>query len=494
MASNPFDQFDEGNAFDQFDAAPARRSAASEVGRQVVGLPLRAGIQGLTDLVNAPADFATYLYNLGQQHFGSPYEVTRDGQKVTVDPRTQPLRTLSERRDEALDRVLPTPETTSEVVANVGLRGLAGSRVPMPTPKSAVPDNYRPELTQTQHTFAKARDAGYVAPPATVKPTVTNVARESLAGKAATEQLASRKNQEVTNELIANDLGIGKGEQITKRALQEIRERAGRVYAAVSRSGKITPDQQYNDEVAALSKVSKEIAQDFPDANIASGEEIAALVKSLQRSEFDTKSAMAYLRELRKQGSANLTAARNAGGDPAKQALGEAQRDAAGAMEDLIIRHLKAQGKGDLAEKFDEARTLIAKSHSAEGALTEATGNIRARDLANLLKRGKPLSGGFRQVGEFAQAFPKAATEQLTSPGVSALDAAYTGGSGLALSTMVDPMAGAAALLWPAARMTARYSALMPWAQNSLLPQAPKAADPRLLLGSYAGSRGLLDQ
>jgi hypothetical protein len=307
-------------------------------------------------------------------------------------------------------------------------------------------------------TLAESRRAGYVVPPATTNPTAINRLAESVSGKAQTQQAAAVRNQAITNRLVRKDLGLASEAPLTRETLRGVRERAGQVYKAVKGAGEITADGQFLDDLAELSSGLDEIAKDFPDANVGANGEINKLVDSLLRDRFQASSAVEYLKQLRADASGNLSAAAIA--DPSRRALGFAQRDAAGALEDMLIRHLESQGKGNLATRFNEARQLIAKTHSVEAALNESTGNVVASRLSSQLKRGKPLSGGVATVARFAQAFPKAAQEMTTSPGVSAVDA-LIGGAGAAT---VNP----SLLALPVGRMGARSAVLSQPYQNAM--------------------------
>lgn len=369
--------------------------------------------------------------------------------------------------EQQLDRFTQRPAGVGKVAEGIST-ALLSSRVPVPKIGQQAPSGFtqKPDMSVAEETFAQARKAGYVIPPSTLKPTAGRVAAESVGGKAAVQQLASRRNQEVTNKLVAKGLGLPDRIQVTPKVLEALRRKAGGAYEAVGKSGNITADSQYLDDLAVIGRQSDEIAAAFPEANVGKSAEVDQLVNSLLRDRFDAKPALSYLKELRKNASANLSGVNAA--DPAKVSLGRAQRDAAAALEDLIVRHLKSQGKGGLAKAFDEARILIAKTHSAEKALNPGTGNFNARALATELKRGKPLSGEFETIAKFASAFPKAADEVLTSPGVSALDAALTAGGGVALGAM-NPSTAPLALAWPAARYGARRALLSDSTQNALL-------------------------
>jgi hypothetical protein len=326
--------------------------------------------------------------------------------------------------------------------------------------RSAAATANEAQNTVRDSVLKEAQKVGYKVPPATTNPTAKNRILESVSGKAATQQSAALKNQQVTNRLARKELGMTADAPITKESLNAIRSKEGAVYKAIKGAGKITSDDQYLDDLSKLTESIEEISKDFPEANIGAHDDINKLVDSLLKDSFDSSSAVEYVKKLRQQASSNLSFAASA--DPTKKALGLAQRDAAGALEDMVIRHLQNTGKGGLADRFDKARTLIAKTYSVEGALNEGSGNVIASRLATQLKKGKPLSGGLELAAKFAQAFPKAAAEMNTSPGVSALDA-MVGGAG---ALTVNP----ALVALPVARVGAREALLSKTGQRLATP------------------------
>lgn len=429
------------------------------------GLAARNIVTGLTSIPGMAADAAMAGYNLA----------TGSNQQMPSEALQQTLTQAG----------LPKTETELERGLGMVQSAMVGSRVPMPQMGPQAPANFQRAPTVAEREFAQAQKAGYVVPPASVKPTVPNVALESVGGKAAVQQLASGRNQEVTNALAARSIGLSENQPITQANLREIRSRAGDVYKAIKSAGRIAPDEQYFDDLAALRQSTAQIAKDFPDANIGSAKEVDDLVKSLAQSSFDAKSAIEYIKQLRKAATGHLSGANAA--DPAKQSLGMAQRDAASALEEMVGRHLQQSGSPELARQFDEARKLIAKTYTVEGAL-ETTGNVNAAKLAALLRKGKPLSPELEQAARFAGAFPKAAAipERAGSPGVSALDAAMTAGGAVALPVIGQSPFGA--LMYPAARYGARNLALSKALQQGLTKQ-PRTL-PRGAVGATAGAYG----
>jgi hypothetical protein len=445
-------------------AAPTQpeRTFAQDMGRQA-GLAGRAVINAVAGIPMMAMDAGVGARNLIT---GSDYEA--------------PSKMFSD----ALDSVgLPKPETRLEKIANFAETVLAGSRLPAPQASSQAPANFvkaDPTAMVKAQTLNEAQKAGYVVPPATTNPTLANQALEGASGKIATAQAAAVRNQTVTNKLARQAVGLANDAPITPEALKSLRSTAGEVYNQVASSGKIKVDEQYLNDLAQLGKGVDEIAKDFPEANVGARQQIDKLVNSLLRDTFDSSSALKYLRQLRADAAGNLTSAAR-GGDPEKQALGMAQREAAATLEDLIGRHLAENGQPELAQSFEQARRLIATSHTIENALNEATGNVSAAKLASQLK-GKPYGGELQVAAKFAQAFPKAAKEVNESmPGISPLD--YYGSVGAA-GLFHSPHL----LMLPAARMAIREALLSPFGQKAAQQTAKAAGEAPQTLGLAGGT------
>lgn len=427
------------------------------------GLGVRNVITGVTGIPGMAADAAMEVANLA----------TGRQQQMPTEALQQALTKIG----------LPEPRSGIERATGVVQSAITGGRVPIPSMGAQVPASFQPAQSLAQREFSKAREAGYVVPPASVNPSIANVALESAAGKAATQQIASGRNQQVTNALAARSVGLPEKQQITPAALAEVRAKAGEAYKNVSESGRIRPDRQYFNDLRGVRQTTSEIASDFPEADIGSAEAVDKLVKSLAKRSFDAKSAVAYMKELRKSSTANLSGVNAA--DPAKLSLGRAQRDAADALEEMVTRHLDDIGMPELSKAFDDARRTIAKSYTVQGAL-ETTGNVNASKLAALLRKGKPLSAELETAARFAGAFPKAAVtpEKFGSPGVSALDFAMTAGGAAALPFLdQDPYL---ALAYPAIRYGARNVALSKALQQGLIK--PPARPRPEMIGAAAGA------
>jgi hypothetical protein len=260
---------------------------------------------------------------------------------------------------------------------------------------------------------ATARDAGYAIPPSQTNPGLLNGLLEGFAGKLTTGQKASIKNQEVTNRLAAQELGLNPAQPITKDALNGIRRTAGQAYDAVSNAGQITPTAAYAQALDDIARPYLQAAQGFPNA---APHPVLSQIDGLRSSAFDAASAVAKIKSLRAQSDAAYR-----GGD---KEVGGALKAGANALEDVIDTHLATTGApANLLNNFRDARQTIAKTYSVEKALNDSTGNVNAVKLASQLAKGKPLSGELKTIAQVGQAFPTAAKEVTSSmPGVSPLD------------------------------------------------------------------------
>ena len=365
-------------------------------------------------------------------------------------------------------------------VAAQRLPGLIARRTAVATERQA-------ENAVRDATIAEARKAGYVLPPATINQASGKaIAIEGFSGKAATQQSAAYRNQRVTNRLLREDLGLKGARQTAPAELATVRKEAGKVYEDVSRSGTIKADPQYGQELTDLSTVMDDVAAAFPGAKAPSGEQIRELTESLSQAEFPSSAAVKYVRNLREQAKSNFTAAATAGGDAEKSALAHAQWEAAGTLEDMVLRHLRSQGKDALADSFDKARTLIAKSYDAEAALNPGTGNFDPTKLVGKLRKNKPMSGGFGTAARFASAFRESAREQSTGPGVSALSAMLSTAGGIGGLAFGNPPAAAALASIPLSRMAARGTILSAAGQRLARPSYSPGNNTLALMNALA--------
>lgn len=314
-----------------------------------------------------------------------------------------------------------------------------------PIPQAAANSALRPGAQE-------ASAAGYVLPPRMMTKEAGPVADalQGWAGKIKTAQAASEQNQEVTNTLAKQAIGLNASDDLTEPAIKAVRAQAGQVRKSISQSvPTISTDPQFAQDVANLSGVRSSVATNFP--NIAKNEGIETLVSDLQNAKnFPTDDAFEVVRRLRQQSSANFKAF----DDADKLALAGAQRTAANHIEDLIERNLLRNGYTGIQD-YRAARQLMAKTYDVEAATNLHTGNVNASKLAAMANRGKPLSGELETIANVHSAFPKAmqpldrigGMEPLSTLdlGAAALSAAH-GNYGVAGALLGKPIARKAVL------------------------------------------------
>ena len=448
------------------------RQAGGYITSEVMGLPnqfprqaglaARSLVTGATAIPGMAADAAMAGYNL----------LTGSNQQMPTQA-TQNLMTQIG---------LPEPQGAVENINQFLGSTIAGAKIPMPTISRPAPENFQPDLTRQQRTFDIGQREGYVVPPATIKPNVRNVALESIGGKQATEQTARMVNQQVTNKLANRTLGLPETREITQDSLEQVRDEAGKVYEVVKNAGRIAADADYKAGLQKMRAEISEIMSDFPDADVAAAGDIDKLIKSLDVADFDAKSGMAFLKQLRNEAADNLAAL----DDPTRKALGRAQRSAAENLEEMVFRHLDKIGQGGLAKQFDNARRQIAKSYTIQAALDEGSGSVDAMKLSQILNKGKPLSPELELAARMGGSFPRAMIrpERTGSVGSNALDFGLTVG-GATFFPMAQIPAWAALGIIPAKYGTRRL-ALSNALQRQLLGE--QITLPPQVVGGAAGA------
>ncbi len=118
-----------------------------------------------------------------------------------------------------------------------------------------------------ERTVNAALDEGLVIPPSSVNPSIWNTTKESIAGKIATAQEFSNRNQDKFADIIRREVGLAADDPITSEAMKSIRARAyTEGYEPVASSGRVVASDDYR---AALDKIVSKYrgaAADFPGA------------------------------------------------------------------------------------------------------------------------------------------------------------------------------------------------------------------------------------
>lgn len=300
--------------------------------------------------------------------------------------------------------------------------GLAAGSVPFMGPSGLASGG---ELSANEQ---QAMDAGYKLNPATMEnPSMLSKLLGGWSGKVKTQQAASAANQETTNSLAAQELGLPHDTTLDDNVFSSVRTMAGKSYQAVKDFvPRITPDEGFQADVKNLGALNGDLAKDFPE--LVRNDDISALAENLAKKDsFSTSAGIDAVKTLRASGAKNLQAI----GDPQKNALGFAQRQAAEAIDSLMERNITASGDPDLVQNYQAARQLLAKSYDIEAATNPATGDVSAAKIAQISMR-RPLSGDLKTIGDTALAFPKAMQNPGKFGGVEPLSTLDLGAAGFA--------------------------------------------------------------
>lgn len=497
MAQNPFDQFDvpaaqpamSANPFDQFDAPampqdqmPGMRqtyTAAEVPGAALENLPASARrfasgvVGGLQQLATSPVETVSGLVG-GALDIGAgalqnvlpqpvvdvinKFDFDPDAAKRAVEAANRAGGALADRygsyenvkRTLAEDPVGAAADlSTLFGVGAVGTGSQALGRASTLTnpltaitaPVGAVARRGQAGMTKQQklnavrdQTLREGQAQGFVVTPGSVTPTVGNILLERIGGKTRVEQLAGVRNQQVTDRLARQAVGLAEDAPLTRDAMRDIRAQeynAG--YAPLANIGRVTADADFKQALQDVTDAFTGASKSFKGA---APQDVEKLVKPYNVAEFDAADAIAATRTLRENARNNF--------QKGEGALARAQIAVSNALEGQLERSLQAANNTQAAallEGFRNSRRRMAITHAVEDAIVEGTGSVDARKLASDLQKGKLLTGELETAAKFANTFKRV----VTTPGAVGTPAAQTfGGMGIGTRGIVGGAAGGA--------------------------------------------------
>jgi len=269
-------------------------------------------------------------------------------------------------------------------VSNMAMGGLTGLAVPAGVKIAGALRKDPAELARealvnaTKDTSTEeALKAGYTIPRSMYNASFLTDRLESLAGKAATKQQAGAENQKLTNDLARKYLGLPEDAPLGPDVLEQLRTTAAAPYR----------------EVAALPSVQVPTSQ-------------SAILGSKQ-----TRSGAEILDELkttRDVSRASWKSVNNGTASDANETIKVAKSADAkiSKLETELEDLAKINNNPDLVKRLNQARQDIAKVHTIDKAMNDATGEVNAQALSNLQNKGVPLTGEAKQIADFANAYP----------------------------------------------------------------------------------------
>lgn len=376
--------------------------------------------------------------------------------------------------NQQLDRLLPAPSTTADKAANFINTALVGSQLAAPQVSQRAPSNFTnaPDVVK-QGTLQASQKAGYVVPPSTTNPSLTNKILESIAGKDATAQEAALRNVGVTNSLARRALGLSEDSPLTQEAIEATRSGAGDAYAMLRKIGDVPLDDSAKN---ALDAVAARYSGNALTEAISGGTDIPKIVNTIKSEPLNGDNLVDAMGALRDKASSAF-----ASGD---KALGNSYRKISDTLEGLIQRSLPEDS--DVLQQFKDARQLIAKTYSVEKAFNPSTGNVSALKLGQQLSKKAPLDTDLLTAGRFGQAFPKASREVVDSGPVRNTDVLL--GAGVSALSREPTY-----LLYPFVRQAVRAGLLSPTGQQ-LAVSGGTQIPPSLPMGLFSAGNSLRTQ
>jgi hypothetical protein len=255
-------------------------------------------------------------------------------------------------------------------------------------------------------TLKAAQDAGYKVIPTQINPGPVKAAVESLAGKAALKQQTTIENQQTTNAIARQEIGVPENTPLTMQTLEARRVQLSAPYKELEG---VSPNAAY-------------FLRELRDAR----QKATAFWK-----EYETQKTVSSLENYK------------------------ALDAKAKAMEQRLEQEAVNAGRPELVPQMRQARQAIAKTWDVERALNLGDGSVDAHVLGRLLDHGAKLSGGLETIAKFAQGPGRQVTGQGSAqptPNVSKLNWAMSpilGAAGFAGGPAVAAAGAAAPFVLP---------------------------------------------
>lgn len=318
--------------------------------------------------------------------------------------------------------------------------GIAGAKVAKPAPTGV--SLQKLQNAPRDEILKAGQSVGYVALPSQVGAGKTVRAMETVSGKYKAEELASAKNQQVTNNLTRKYLGVADDTPLTTEVFDDLRSSFAEPYRLAS---ELPAGQIGTTSSKSLATGGKTTAPIFKNGQ--------QLVEEIKMARDDSRAAW---KAFNSGMASNPTEVRKAA---------QASDKLVDTLENQLDKLAQINNQPELVNSLNEARRNIAKVHTVEKATNPITGTVDAKAIARQVAKKAPITGQLQLIGKFAQAFPKVTKPVSEQPNpFSIYDVAGTSlGVGAA-----NPLLA----LLPAARVAGRYGMLSkPVQQQFVQPQ-----------------------
>jgi hypothetical protein len=295
---------------------------------------------------------------------------------------------------------LGADEGQQSVIANaLGLA--AGHQLSKPTqPKPVVKAEVQPSEGRAQ--LAEIRKQGIKVTPKeasrlTGDKNFVGRTLQAIGGDAKVSKDISAANRPVLNDMASKAVGA---DSITGKGLKPVKDAGNAVYNEMASLGKVTPTPELTKAIeSARGTAGKSTKRNVDVDKFVDG------VLAEFGGEATADQIVTRVRELRRDASNNLIGEGDKRPTIQQEALGASQRQVADALDDFLEYNASLAGKPELAEKYKENRTRLAKAGTVEGA--SRAGNINAKTLYDQKQKGAPMTGKLAQIADAHEWVPE---------------------------------------------------------------------------------------
>ncbi len=334
-------------------------------------------------------------------------------------------------------------ENVGNVIERSGVQGLVG----MPIPGKTVPKIPKQNLAQIQNApkdrlLNTAQKAGYIALPSDVGAGKGPKTLETLSGKFKSEELASSKNQNTSNNFTRQYLGLPESSPLNAETLDSLREIQSPAYEAVKNTGVINLGDK------------NPFANFVGNIQSTKGKTSALLGEVKPNYTISASDAVEQIKQLRSDGNDYYRSGTDIQKpNPKLKKLGQQYINEANKLEGILESHVNKIGKPELVQNFRNARKEIAKTYTVEKALL-GENLIDYRKIGKMIDKKQPITDELALAGKFAKEFPRVNKPIPYEPTAFTLPDVFSSviGAGVDVLTGV-PFASAL----PAVRVGSRY-------------------------------------
>jgi hypothetical protein len=299
---------------------------------------------------------------------------------------------------QGISKAFPKARNTTERVMETLGSMLAGSRDPL---MNAATSRYLPPATSRiptarEDAILKGQQLGYKVPPSESTGGVIGTQLERTAGKEPLYNTMALENQNLTDKLSRQVVGLAPGQRITQEAIDTAKKAtyaAG--YEPIKAIGTITTGKTYRQ---ALDKVLTDFQGAPGSFPLATKNDVKGLVDAYRVRSFDSSHAIEAIQNLRQDATQSFRS-----GNPN---LGQAQSAVAKALENNVEQNLQGMGQdgAKMLAEFRASRVQLAKQNVIAKALEKGTGEVNAQKIAGMLKRNGEnyLTDKLSTIGNFA--------------------------------------------------------------------------------------------